>query len=96
MAYKCEGQGTTIADDRDDDQTTDRPDVDHEQKPHVPALVFEVLDDADNTWSAVWDKGGAAVVHCGHKCRTLHRVVERVRPLKVEVCGRGKNPCICH
>lgn len=83
-----------IADDSDDDDTTDLPDLDHATKPHVPAPVFEVLDDADKTWSAVWDKVRAVLVRRGHKCRTLLRVIERVRPLKRDTDKRGEKCCI--
>lgn len=86
----------TIAGDREDDDTTDLPDLDHAKKPHVPAPVFEVLGDEQTTWSAVWDKVRAALVHRGHKCRTLVRVIERVRPLKLDVDGRGEDSRVFH
>eukprot|EP00904_Undaria_pinnatifida_P001742 jgi/Undpi1/11569/HiC_scaffold_30.g13866.m1 len=80
--------------DREDDDTTDLPDLDHAKKPHVPAPVFEVLGDEQTTWSAVWDKVRAALVHRGHKCRTLVRVIERVegktsRPKRMELTCRN-------
>lgn len=92
--HVCRPYVPTIAEDSDDDDTTGLPDLDHATKPHVPAPVFEVLDDADKTWSAVWDKVRAVLLRRGHKCRTLLRVIERVRPLELDTDGRGENSCI--
>lgn len=70
----------TIADEGDNDDTADLPDLERETKPDVNPPVFKVLERVDETWLRVWDSVRAALVRRGYRCQTNVRVVERVRP----------------
>lgn len=84
----------TTANEGDNDDTTDLPDLDHETKPGVEPPVFKVLEGPDATWLAVWDNVRAALVRRGYKCQTNVRIIERVRPNNVDIDGPGEDSYI--